>query len=46
MYAYEIKQNVSKNFFFAAMNDTAIDGIATVFFLLSLTTAFILAYEK
>ena len=27
IYAYEIKQSISKNFFFAATNDAAIDGI-------------------
>ena len=46
MYAYEIKQNVSKKFFLLLRTTLLLTALRTVFFLLSLTTAFVLTYEN
>ena len=46
MYAYEIKQNVSKNFFFQLRTLPQLTALRTVFFLLSLATAFVFTFEK
>ena len=46
IYAYEIKQNLSKNIFLL-LDRRYYDGIVhCFFFLLSLATAFVLTYEK
>ena len=46
MYVYEIKQNVSKNVFLLLRTTPLLMALHTVFFLLSLATAFVLTYEK
>ena len=46
IYAYEMKQNVSNNFFLLLRMTPRFMALRTVYLLLSLTTVFVFTFEK